>query len=100
PIDADDFTSVLGEAHQNAHRARLELDRCAVARNLIESRIDPPLPESKSRVAHDDRGMLTPRERLLHEGDRLFGLIVEYCLKTLRPGCGAGARGLLGRPAE
>src|SRR5215472_9084252 len=46
-IDADDFAGLLGQADQETHRARLELDGCTFARNFIESRIDSPLPDTK-----------------------------------------------------
>jgi hypothetical protein len=38
---------MLGETHENAHRAWLELDGCAIAADFIESGIHPPLTDSK-----------------------------------------------------
>jgi TolB-like protein len=46
-IDAEDFTCVLGEAKQQAHRAGLDSSGLSVARNLARCRIHAPLADAK-----------------------------------------------------
>src|SRR6516162_4889179 len=56
-IDTDNFAGLLGQADQEAHRARLELDGSTFAGNFTESRIDSPPPETKSHVCSEVHGM-------------------------------------------
>ena len=56
-IDTDNFAGFLGQADQEAHRARLELNGCTFAGNLTEGRINSPLPETKRRVCNEVHGM-------------------------------------------
>ena len=48
--------NTLSEADENPHGAGLESYGGAVAGNLVERRIDPPLPDSKSCVACEVHG--------------------------------------------
>jgi hypothetical protein len=53
-VDAHHLPGTAGEADQDAHGARFQLDGMAVARDFVQRWVYPPVADSKGRVFRQD----------------------------------------------